>query len=261
MPAISDMSALLGGAVLLASVGLGFAPHDSIGSTVTAGASEPGPSSRPPLDPKGCLDASTGGDDDYGQIDAMEEDGYNTTMRGVRAHMYASKGAHCQRVSSIAVEGAGGGTFEFGWLRGWWGPSSCQGVDHDHYYSHPTLFNVRVTNAGHYSCRFWAHRHPSDGSFDTYRASDANANTYWGCRFNGISLQPHGVNMDFSEGTGVVNMERGNQHDGGYADWTRISEYHDGNGWSYFDNVRKYYDIDPDYHFHRIDGHHAKSIQ
>lgn len=221
------------------------------------------PPPPPGHDPKSCL--RTWGqphDDDYGQIDAKEKDATNYKLRGVRVHMYASRGAWCQRISSIQINAVGGvGFFEFGWIRGWWGTDSCSGVDHDRFYTRPTLFNERRTRSGHYSCSFWPNRHPGSGSIDVYRASDVNANTYWGSFFNGTELQPQGVDLDFSHGFGLINMERGGPSDAGWADFLKINENHRMNGWSYFDNVREYYDVDPDYHFKRFNPHHGKMVK
>jgi len=67
--------------------------------------------------------------------------------------------------------------------------------------------------------------------------------------------------MDFSQGTPEINMERGSSHDSGYASFQTIQEWHPGNLWSLTDDMTEVYEVDPDYHYHRISGHEAEYIQ
>lgn len=189
------------------------------------------------------------GDDDYGQIWADEDDGSTSDdLRGIRSDVYIVTGAQCQRISSVTVQSPSrNGEFEFGFIRGWWGPSACDGVDHDHFYTQPTLFDVQIQDGSGYDCKFWPNKHPTEEQYDLFRSSDINGNSYWGCYWDGEELQPNGVDMDFSRGHGVVNMERGSPNDGGHAEFLDIEEYHDGNGWTYIESPSVEFDGDPDF--------------
>lgn len=127
-------------------------------------------------DGKSCLSA-TGrqGDDDYGQIDAGETADSNENGLRSDVRIIDAGNASCQYISSVQINSASGhGAFEFGYIIGCWGPSGCSGVDHDHYYAEPTLFNVRVTDSGSYSCVLFPNDHPSQQTYRNLRVSDLN---------------------------------------------------------------------------------------
>jgi hypothetical protein len=205
--------------------------------------------------PKSCLDAHTGRGDDYGQIDAEENDGSTSDdLRGLNSDVWVAASAECQRISSVFVFSPSyNGFYEFGYVLGW---STCSG----NYYQDPTVFSVWEPNSGRIDCTVWGSNHPSDGQTHNFRASDVNANTYWGGYLDGDALQPDGVNLDFARGHGGINMERGHPNDSGYADFQDIEEYHDGNGWTFTDDIDETVDIDPDYHLDVVNEHHGEMV-
>lgn len=214
-------------------------------------------------DPKSCMNAANPGwplEDDYGQVgghELVQDNGAaQGGIRGTRAKLYINKGASCQRIQGVHVlSPTGNGQFEFAYIRGWWGPSSCNGVDHNHFYTKPTLFNVRIDTNGSYGCKFWPAKHPTPGNWEQFRASDVNANTYFGSWWKGQELQPNGIDLSFSAGHGAINMERGGSNDSGLAKFNNVQEYRDANGWTNFDHLGIYYDHDVDYDLHTPDGH------
>ena len=56
-------------------------------------------------------------------------------------------------------------------------------------------------------------------------------------------------------------MERGASSDSGYARWNNLEEYHDGNGWSNWEDATKLVDNDPDYYHNRINAYTVASSQ
>jgi hypothetical protein len=194
---------------------------------------------------------------DYGQVGAAEDPSNTTSddIRGTRASVRIGNGpTPCQRISSIYVQSpTGGGLFEFGWVIGY---SNCSNQT----YSHPHLFYWSIQRStGASQCRVWTSPTPTEAQYDTLQVSDTNANSYWGSYFNGGNLQPNGINMDFARGWSTVAMERGGTNDDGYARWNELSEYHDGNGWSYWDNGTQVVDNDPAYHLEMLNVHSARS--
>lgn len=197
---------------------------------------------------------------DYGQVLGIEQPGqsFSDNSRGTRSSMKINKGAWCQRVSSISIyRSGGGGYFEFGYVIGY---STCSGYTGT-FRSKPTLFYWSVTNAGRVRCKVWGQKHPIPGQYDRFQVSDVNANTYWGSYWKGNALQPNGVSMDFADGLNLINMERGHIKDSGNARFNSLTEYHDGNGWSRFDNLRRDSDSDPDYHLDVVDEHTGRMIE
>ena len=151
---------------------------------------------------RSCLDAHTGSDDDYGQTQGEERGADYTGLQGVRSQILAVQDVECQRISTIYVASpTGNGFFEFGYVLGW---STCDWSLH----STPTVFSAWKANNGSSACTMFNYN-PIVQQWDTYRASDVNGNTYWGGYFNGIELQPQGVNLDFNQGSGGINVERG----------------------------------------------------
>jgi hypothetical protein len=194
---------------------------------------------------------------DAGQIAAIEDPSDSTSddIRGTRSSVYVGDNpTSCQRISSIYVKSPSfNGSFEFGWVMGY---SNCTGNT----YVHPHSFYWAVqASTGAITCGVWTSHLPTEDAYSTFRASDIDANTYWGSYFNGTSLQPNGVNMDFARGHSVTGMERGATADSGFARWNNLEEYHDANGWTNWDNASQWVDRDPAYHFHRIDAHTAAS--
>lgn len=194
---------------------------------------------------------------DYGQIGTAEDLDNPTSddARGTIAEVWVSGGAACQRISSIYVKSPSwNGSFEFGWVLGY---SGCNGQT----YSAPRLFwwATQATSAVT-SCGVWANSNlPEQSQSDIFRVSDTNANTFWGSYFNGVSLQPNGVDMDFARGWSTAAMERGSATDGGFAQWDSLREYHDANGWTNWDDANQWVDHDPDYHFARLAANSAAS--
>jgi hypothetical protein len=195
---------------------------------------------------------------DYGQVAGIEDPNSSVSddSRGTfSANHIAAGPTNCQRISSIYVFSPDfSGDFEFGWVLGW---SNCSQTS----YVHPHLFYWAHTQSGTSTCKVWSSPTPTEGNDDAMRVSDTNANTYWGSYFLGNALQPNGVNMDFSRGWSIVGMERGASSDSGYAKWSELQEYHDGNGWSYWD-VPTAWSVnprDPNYSFIKIDYRTAKS--
>jgi hypothetical protein len=212
--------------------------------------------------PESCLDAHTGSDDDYGQIDAEERDGSTADdLRGLRSDVWVATSSECQRISSVFVfSPTHNGVYEFGWFRGWWGTDPCSGVDHGHFYVNATVFSVWEPNSGSGGCTVWGDNHPTS-TFHLFRGSDIDANTYWGGYLDGVALQPNGVNLDFARGYGGVNMERGHPDDSGFAEFDNINEYHDGNGWTVTNNLDQTFDNDPDFHLSILNNHHVEMVQ
>jgi hypothetical protein len=173
---------------------------------------------------------------DYGWTRAMELSGQaqDNDARGTRADIYIpTSGAQCQRVASVyGVSPSRASRFEFGFFIGY---HTC-GSD-TKFYVHPTLFYWAHHSNGTSQCGVWTGRHPLEGQYDAFRASDINANTYWGSYFNGEALQPDGINMDFSKSYNAVGSERGGAADDGTARFHQLNEYHDGNGWTIWNGL------------------------
>lgn len=238
-----ELLALLGGAVFAVATTWVLAPS----SLITPAHADL---------PQSCLDAHTGGDDDYGQIQAEERDGTTANdLRGLRSDVWVASGAECQRVSSVYVfSPTHNGFYEFGYVVGW---STCSG----NHYSNATVFSVWKPNSGSGDCTVWGGTHPSSGVFHHFRGSDVNANTHWGGYLDGTAFQPDGVDLDFARGFGGVNTERGHPDDSGFAEFDNIEEYHDGNGWTVTNDLDQVVDIDPDYHLSIVNNHHVKMVQ
>ncbi len=199
---------------------------------------------------------------DYGQTGAQEapNDSTSDDIRGTRANVKAATGpTNCQRISSITnFSPSFNGAFEMGMVIGY---SHVSGST----YAHPHIFNFAIeASTGDVAIKkVWTSPLPTEGTFETLQVSDTNANTYWGCYFNGAQLQPNGVNMDFARGWSVVSMERGWSSDSGYGRWEEIREYHDGNGWTYWDNATAITagDTDPGYDMVVVNAHETVSQQ
>ena len=171
-------------------------------------------------------------------------------MDGNRGKLLVPEGdAQCQRINSLYVQTTQGGYFEFGWVIGW---SNCAGF-RNQFYHEATPFAWWTNNSGATGCRVFENRNPDGDQYHNFRVSDLNSNTYWGSWLNGSELQPSGVNLDFSQGLGAVGMERGDAGDNGYTRFLNLTEYHDGNQWSQWDNLVQNVDTDPGYRL-RIDA-------
>lgn len=207
-------------------------------------------------DPESCVQ------NDEGLLVDEERDaaGAQPTV-GVQSYVRVVDGADCQRIRAVFMRGPGGAGVEFGYLIGWWGPSPCAGVDHNHFYVHPTLFAVGFDTDGDYFCQFWENRHPNEATYDYFEVSDGNKNGVWEAFWNGSEQLPLSLPMDFSDGAASVSMERRIPNDSGYARFNYISEWHyQGNGWSNTDDLRPRYNLDPDYHIENPNEHTSKMV-
>jgi hypothetical protein len=187
---------------------------------------------------------------DYGTIAGVEDPSDSTSddIRGTRSDVQTPAGpTSCQRISSVYVQTAAGGGFEFGWVIGY---SNCSGST----YAHPHLFYWGQYANGTHTCGMLSPV-PSEGTTHSMRVSDTDGNTYWGAYYQGTQLQPNGVNMDFAKGFSIVAMERGGSNDSGAARWNNLEEYHDGNAWTNWDNASNGGDYDPAYHFNRVNAY------
>jgi len=194
---------------------------------------------------------------DYGALSMEQVDGYTFDSRGTRSHVAVIKpdNVHCQHVSSTYVWN-GSGSFEFGYLIGY---SNCPGFQ-GHYYVHPHRFWWAMYSTGAFrGCGVFSGSVP-EGTYQTFRGSDENGNYYWGAWYNGTNLQPSGVKLDFNQGMNGAGMERALSSDSGYSRFNQLSEYHDGNGWSYFDDLRVGVNRDPSYHFHEVNVHSGETV-
>jgi hypothetical protein len=163
---------------------------------------------------------------------------------------------HCQHISSIYVRNGFGG-FEFGYVVGY---SNCPGYRGTFYVNPKPFFWAVDSGGGFAGCRVWTGRSLDQGTFQDFRSSDINADYYWGSWLNGEELQPNGVLMDFSRGKNGFGMERGNPGDDGYSRFNELNEYHDGNGWTRFDDLRLLVDNDPKYMLDVINDYTARTI-
>lgn len=184
-----------------------------------------------------CFERSPRGDDDYGQYTVGESSDHSN---GTRADVwFPHADAACQRISSIGVVSAtGNGVWEFGWVLGW------STVD-DQFHPVPTMFcNSRNTLGDRGGFKVWDNRNPSRGDFHQIRASDLNSNTFWGGWVDGNGGFDPAVNLDFSEGTTYVNVERGSSADGFGSEFKSIEEH--GSNWNDTDNLTSH-GWDPDW--------------
>jgi hypothetical protein len=183
-----------------------------------------------------------------GRINAVQRDSYTYKARGTRASVgiIAPSGVSCQHIGSVFVF-AGSGFFEFGYVIGY---SNCSG-HRGKFFKEPTLFWWAVNSRGQYvGCNVWETLHPLPGTMREFRASDLDANRYWGAWYIGKELMPSGVKLDFTEGANAAGMERGDANDNGYQRFESLSEWHPGSPgdhWSGWDNITQNRDIDPSY--------------
>ncbi|MFL6024777.1 MAG: hypothetical protein ACJ72O_15675 [Marmoricola sp.] len=192
---------------------------------------------------------------DYGQVGAKEDAALSTGpfSRGNRSLMYAGGTADCQRVSSIYVQAPEQrGFVEFGWVVGL---SRCTNTTN----TIPRLFYwVKNEASGIEHCKLFSSINPTPGQSAVYRIEDTNATTTWNAIYNGAAVQT-GIDLDFSRGWPVVGMERGDSADSGYAVWDELFEFHDSNGWTYWDHPSKYVDNDPTYAYKQYSVHKLAS--
>jgi len=194
-----------------------------------------------------CLDGG-----DYGTVGMTQVDAAAVTSRGTRSsvRVISPSTTDCQHVASVYIDNGRGG-FEFGYVIGY---SQCPGYT-NHFYIHPHRFWwAYKSNGALVGCRVFAGNLP-EASYQTFRASDTDADYYWGAWYNGSNLTPNGVPLDFHEGVNVAAMERATSSDPGYARFNAMSEYHDGNAWSVWDDLSSAGDNDPDYHLRKINPH------
>lgn len=192
---------------------------------------------------------------DYGTVSAVEDPNNSTSnnVRGTIASEYIPAGpTDCQRVSSVYVQTAVGSGMEFGAVVGY---SNCSGST----YAHAHLFYWAQYSNGAHSCRVFSQL-PNEGAYDTMQVSDTNANSNWGVAWNSTNLVSDSINMDFTQGYSLTGMERGGSTDSGYARWVNLQEYHDGNGWSLWDNASLNSDTDPAYHYSRVNAYTVASV-
>lgn len=171
------------------------------------------------------------------------------TQRGLRADVFAGSGFECRRSGSLIVIGPQNEPddfqfYEFGWSLGHvCGRSSTN--------SSPLLY-IKFSRIG--EATFCA---PLDGfslardSTNKLRASDINGNTVWGGYVDGTSIDPSELNLDFSSGQARTLAERYTLQDTNFNVFHDIQEYHDGNDWSQFDDVRMRKNTDPGFNFIR----------
>ncbi len=88
------------------------------------------------------------------------------------------------------------------------------------------------------------------GVYRHFRLSDINGNTVYGGYIDADEKMV--VNTTFSQGVGLTNGERDNPTDSAYSSFKDLDEYHDGNGWSNWDNVARFADTDPNFDFQRL---------
>ncbi len=208
--------------------------------------------------PNSCLSASSGGDDDYGQFTVTEA---GTDGDGTRADVwFTGSNMQCQKISTLGVYSpTGNGFWEFGWILGWWGPSSGDR------YLVPTMFAVghNSTGASVYE-HVWTGRTPTPGKFHNVRASDLNENTYWGGFVDGDGGFDPAANMDFANGSPYVNWERGHPDDEPAGGEFKSIEEHTGSPgneiWNYTDSLSGAGD-DPEYDLTIDTNDHHVTIQ
>lgn len=173
--------------------------------------------------------------------------------RGTISNMLAASGpTPCQRVSSVYVYSNGyTGWAEFGWVIGY---SNCDGNT----YNGPRAFMwVHMAGVGQW-CDVLAAAPLAQGQWDTFRTSDTNADTKWDFFLNGTNQLPGGRDLDFAKGWSTAGRER-HAADSGRARWHNLSEFHDGNGWSSWDDAEPHFDNDPDYYHQRLDANDVDS--
>ncbi len=197
------------------------------------------------------------GDDDYGQLQAEERGGDYDDTSGVRSDIYIVYTVSCQRISSVFVGNPNGAGFmEFGYVRGW---INCTGPENTWTnFSEPTPFAFWVQSNGAWDCKNFTGQDPNPGGNPSFRASDANHNSYWGSWYNGIELQDAGVFLNFTGGQAGVNVERGSSSDGGSASFTNIEEHH--SDWSSFDLLSQTWDHDLNWNLFIPSGDEAESV-
>ena len=67
--------------------------------------------------------------------------------------------------------------------------------------------------------------------------------------------------LDFNTAVNGFSMERATSSDSGYAIFDDLSEYHEANHWSHWDNMSHNGDSDPDYNLHIINAYTAEIHQ
>ena len=192
---------------------------------------------------------------DYGAINSAQFSDNEAKNRGTSAtvSVVAPSKVSCQHITSVyGLHGQG--FFEFGYLIGF---TNCNG--NTHYYTKPVGFWTAVNSNGVWvGCGvFGGKTRPPASSNHAFRASDINRNYYWGAWYDGHEWQPNGVLMDFNSSRNAVSMERATSSDTGYAKFTDMSEYHDVNGWTHWDNIGTGTDADPTYSPHYPNHHQA----
>lgn len=186
--------------------------------------------------PATCLNTSgAGGDDDYGQFTVLETIGQ--AGQGARADVwFPSAEMDCQRINSMGVYSPTfNGVWEFGWVLGW------STVD-DQRHLEPTMFAVGSldSNGNIVYRKIWDGRSPAPARFHSIRASDLDADTYWGGYVDGDGGFDPVANLDFSEGYAAVNWERGHPDDEPAGGEFQQIEEHTGRpgNWNFTNDLR-----------------------
>lgn len=204
--------------------------------------------------PSSCLSTEAGA------ISGRQVDGYTHSSRGTRAdvRVIVNDDVVCQHISSLFVWSGRGGA-EFGYVLGY---SNCSGYTGTFYTNAKPFIYVRTAAGTQQGCKVFTGRNLTQGSYQTMRISDINADYRWGPWLNGEELLPGtaGYLLDFNEGMNGFGMERGNAPDPGYSRNNDLEEYHDGNNWSLWDDVRLNGANDPDYKFMEWDTHTGGSV-
>ncbi len=200
-------------------------------------------------------------DDDYGQIAGWDTGDWSSNGNRAEVRVISSANVDCQYISSLHVlSQVGQGFMEFGYFLGFWGPSSCTGVDHDHFYVQPTLFNVRQTEDGAYSCKIFETVSVPNPSYQVLRIDDGDRNGSWISYLNNVSLQgTTGVPLGFTHGAVAVGMERGVEGDIGVARYNDVFDLHLLN-WNYTENLVRWCDNDPDYRWQVNNAHEGEIV-
>lgn len=195
----------------------------------------------------------------YGQVayNVEGQDYGDTTQRGIQAKVWGASTYFCLRVSSMQVNGPHDGEnndrqfVEWGWILGW----GCDG----NYHTNPTLFYTwNNWNGGSYHCAVTTQTVVASGSsYRLLRLSDINGNTVWG-GYTESTTEQWSKDLDFSYGRSLINGERDNTGDIADAHFSAITEYHDSNGWSNYDNLVTRYDNDPGFKFVRVSANEGR---
>jgi hypothetical protein len=193
--------------------------------------------------PASCLNT------EEGAISGKQVDSYSWTSRGTRAdvRVVGNSDVVCQHISSLFVWNGNGGA-EFGYVIGY---SNCAGYTGTFRSNAKPFIYVRTASGTQHGCKVFTGRNLPQQTYQSMRISDKNADYRWGPWLNGEELLPgsQGYVLDFNQGMNGFGMERGNPPDPGYSRNNNLEEYHDGNGWSPWDDLRKNSASDPDYKF------------